>query len=110
MLVLTCNKDNIIHFRFIDEYINSPVFIGILDEIIPLIKSSQNYLEGNNRDNNLLYIDNASSHTSIDTKDHSRENNYRIITPPAYHSEFNLTELVFRHIKNHTYKKTNLDM
>ncbi len=103
MLSLACTKDKIVHFDFFEENIDSDAHIKMMKKLISKIDSDQ-------LNSTYIYIDNAPSHISYMSRDWCRASEVRFITSPTYHSEFNMAELIFRHIKNITYKHNFVNM
>jgi len=58
----------------------------------------------NERQNIMIIMDNATYHTTKDILDFFKDNKIKGLTICPYKSSFNMIELVFRYIKNITYK------
>ena len=103
MLALAVYKGKVVYYEFIEEYINADVFVKILGRL-------KDKCEADIGKSWVLYLDNASSHTSELAMEYIRENNMSVIYGAQYCSKFNLAELIFRHIKNIIYKELHPDM
>jgi transposase len=98
-----------VYYKFVDDYITIDVFCDVIKEIKDKLQGSITGNISNRAKSYTVYLDNAPSHTAKDTIKYCTTNSIPCITPPPYSSELNLAELVFRHLKNISYKINYID-
>ena len=96
-LILAVSKNKIIHRQFIRQSIDTKIFIGFLEGIIQQMTEEE-------KRKMIIVMDNATFHIGYGVINFFKENKIKGLTICPYRSNFNMTELVFRHIKNITYK------
>ena len=96
-LILGVNKDKIIHKKFVRGTVDSKIFIEFLTEMI-------NSFEEEEKNNIIIIMDNARFHTTKEIISFFKDNKLKGLTICPYRSYLNMIELVFRYIKNITYK------
>ena len=110
MLVLACSKDQIVYYDFHEDYIDSELHIKIIKRILKKLSTNEKDIPINDRKPKVLFLDNASSHVSKEAVEFYDEVGLSIITPPPYHSYYNMAEFVFRILKNAIYKTHAIDL
>ena len=96
-LILSVSKEKIIHRKFIKGPVNSDVFLDFLNEMIICISTDE-------LQKLMIVMDNATYHLTKDVITFFRNKKIKGLTICPYKSSFNMIELVFRFIKNITYK------
>lgn len=96
--IVAIDENEVLYANIFSKNITSDDFISYLEELFERI--------GENKINNSLFIlDNAKIHVSKLVKNYIKNKNVKIITNVPYCSFFNSIELLFRSMKNITYKK-----
>lgn len=96
-LILGVSKDKIIHKKFVRGSVDSKIFLEFLTEMI-------NSFEEEEKNNIIIIMDNARFHTTKEIISFFKDNKLKGLTICPYRSYLNMIELVFRYIKNITYK------
>ena len=96
--LIAINEEKILLSKITTDNINSKTFKKFLKEII-------NDNGKFNSENSLIVMDNASYHISKSIQKFIEKQNVKIVTNVPYLSYFNSIELLFRAIKNITYKE-----
>ncbi len=97
-LTLVCSREKIIFYEFQRENVNSETFIEFSAKL-------QEFLANGEKHSMVLYLDNATSHTSEITRNFLFANKLNVIFSAPYKSEYNLSEYVFRRVKQKYYKE-----
>ena len=96
-MILGIDEEKIVHYKLINDTINSDIFCRFLEEMISKIGK-------HDMKNYLIIMDNAKCHISKKTKKFCLKNNLKIMTNIPYYSMFNGIEYVFLNIKKKLYK------
>ena len=96
-LILGVNKNKVIAKLITKENIDQKYFIKFISEIASNLGSKESK-------NSIIIMDNAAYHKTSDVITIFKKNKFKVLTIPPYKSSFNMVELVFRFIKNITYK------
>ena len=96
-LILASNKEEIIHYYITEENVDE-------NEFLLFLKGIEGKTNKNKKDC-ILIIDNASYHKTEKIIDFVLKNKLKVLTIVPYQSKFNMSELIFRYIKNRTYKR-----
>lgn len=94
----------IYHFELNRNNTNNTVFKNFMMNLI-------NNMNENEKINSIIILDNLSCHLTSDLFQLYNENSLKILFTVPYNSPWNMIEIVFRFIKNITYKKlyANID-
>ena len=95
-MILAVGKDQIYHYKIIDDNVNTTIFIAFLDELIETLKN-------NNENKYILILDNLKVHKTEEVYKFLIEKNICAIFNAPYMSIFNSIELSFRSIKKIIY-------
>lgn len=96
--IIAINEEKVLLYDLSSETINSKDFINFMDELILKLEKEKN--------RECIYIlDNAKFHVSKECEKYFESKRIKIITIVPYMSSFNSIELLFRSLKNITYKK-----
>lgn len=97
-LIMAVNSSQICHYKLNDNSTTSHEFKLFMDELISKLSKEE-------KNNSIFVLDNLSSHLTEEMFSFYNKNNLKILFNVPYKSTFNMIEIVFRNIKNLTYKK-----
>lgn len=96
-LILGVTKEKVIARYFTFENVCQNHFMNFINIISSNLRDEE-------KKNSIILMDNAIYHKTDDAKLCFKKNNLKVMTIPPYRSPFNMIELVFRYVKNVTYK------
>jgi len=97
-LIMAVSKHKIYHYTLTSENINNEVFKKYISDFAKK-------LDENEKKNSILIMDNMSSHLTNELFEIYYKNKLKVLFNVPYKSMWNMIELVFRQIKNITYKR-----
>ena len=103
-LIMAVGVKKIYHFELNRDNTNNIVFKNFMINLI-------NSMNENEKNSSIIILDNLSCHLTSDLFQLYNENSLKILFNVPYKSPWNMIEIVFRFIKNITYKKiyANID-
>ena len=95
-LILASSKEKIVYSLFTEDNIDENAFLLFLNGIVEKLDKD--------RSDSIFIMDNASFHKTEKIISYVIKNKLKVLTIVPYQSKFNMAELIFRFIKNRTYK------
>ena len=96
-LIMAVGYDKIYYYQLIRKNINTEIFLNFMDNMVGNMSLEE-------KKNSLIILDNLSVHLTIDLFKFYNEKGLKVLFNVPYKSNWNMIELVFRLIKNLTYK------
>lgn len=96
-LIMAVGYDKIYYYQLIRKNINTEIFQNFMDNMVGNMSLEE-------KKNSLIILDNLSVHLTIDLFKFYNEKGLKVLFNVPYKSNWNMIELVFRLIKNLTYK------
>lgn len=97
-LILAVSKDKIFHSKINSDNTTSQNFLIFMKELVAKMDDEE-------KKNNVIIMDNCKCHLTLELFKFYKENKLKILFGVPYASQYNMAEIVFRYIKNYTYKK-----
>jgi len=97
-LIMAVTNSKILYYSLDERNINTTIFLNFMQDLISNMTEDE-------KNNALFILDNHKSHCTLELFQFYYNNNLKILFNVPYNSPFNMIELVFRQIKNTTYKK-----
>lgn len=97
-LLMAVSNNKIFHYMIIQENTDNKIFQKFMNQLIEKMTDEEKM-------QNFLVMDNLSCHLTSDLFSFYHDKKLKILLNVPYQSAWNMIELVFRLIKNHTYKR-----
>lgn len=96
-LIMAVGVKKIFYYELTSKNTDNSTFKMFMNNLVDKMSQEE-------KENNFIILDNLSSHLSLDLFQFYKENGLKIVFNVPYNSPWNMIELVFRLIKNITYK------
>lgn len=97
-LLMAVSQNKVYHYMITKESTNNKIFKKFMVELVEKMTEEE-------RNNSFIILDNLSCHLTSDLFSFYKDSKLKILFNVSYQSLWNMIELVFRLIKNKTYKK-----